>query len=61
LVAARNQRGDATPAEMTDAEASLTRAQQDYFNSVYDYLTALVRLKYAMGIAPSPVSPRALP
>ncbi len=56
LVAARNQRGDATPAELTDAEAGLTRAQQDYFNSVYDYLTALARLEYAMGVAPSPAA-----
>lgn len=49
LVAARSRLGDATPAELTEAEASLTRAQQDYANSIYDYLTALERLQYAMG------------
>jgi outer membrane protein len=53
LVVARSRQGDATPAELTDAEASLTRAQQDYFNAVYDYLTAWERLQYAMGTTPS--------
>jgi outer membrane protein TolC len=51
LVLARARQGDAIPAEVTDAEAALTRAQQDYFNSVYDYLTALARLEYATGTA----------
>jgi outer membrane protein len=54
LVLARARQGDAIPAELTDAAASLTRAQQDYFNSAYDYLTALARLEYAMGTAPTP-------
>jgi outer membrane protein TolC len=54
LVLARTRQGDATPAEVTDAEAALTRAEQDYFNAVYDYLSALARLEYAMGTAPSP-------
>jgi outer membrane protein TolC len=54
LVRARDRQGDAIPAEVTDAETALTRAQQDYDNSVYDYLTALVRLEYAMGTTPTP-------
>jgi outer membrane protein len=60
LVVARAKQGDAIPAELTDAAAALTRAQQDYSNSVYDYLTALARLEYAMGTAPTPatVGPR---
>jgi outer membrane protein TolC len=49
LVVARARLGDATPSEVTDAEVALTRAQQDYANALYDYLTALVRLEYAMG------------
>jgi outer membrane protein TolC len=53
LVVARTREGDATPAELTDAEASLTRAQQDYHNSIYDYLTALAHLDYATGAAPT--------
>jgi outer membrane protein TolC len=57
LVVARSREGDATPAELTDAEAGLTRAEQDYANSVYDYLTALDRLQYAMGTTATPVTP----
>jgi outer membrane protein TolC len=53
LVVARTREGDATPAELTDAEASLTRAQQDYYNSIYDYLIALAHLDYATGAAPT--------
>ncbi len=52
LVVARARQGDATPAELTDAQAAVTRAQQDYFNSIYDYLTIFARLEYAMGTAP---------
>ena len=54
LVAARSRLGDAIPAELTDAEAGLTRAEQDYSNSIYDYLIAIERLQYAMGTTPTP-------
>lgn len=53
LVRARAKQGDATSAEITDAESTLTRAQQAYLNSIHDYLIALSRLEYAMGIAPT--------
>jgi outer membrane protein TolC len=56
LVVARAKQGDAIPAELTDAAASLTRAEQDYFNALYDYLTALANLEYAMGTAPTPAT-----
>ena len=56
LVRARAAQGDATPAEVTDAESALTRAQQNYYNSVYDYLTAVARLEYAMGVTPTPAT-----
>jgi outer membrane protein TolC len=56
LVQARNRLGDATTAEVVDAEAALTRAEQDYLNSTYDYMTALARLEYAMGSTPTPDS-----
>jgi outer membrane protein TolC len=56
LVRARAKQGDATSAEITDAEATLTRAQQAYLNSIHDYLIALVRLEYAMGVTPTPNS-----
>ena len=52
LVRARAGNGDATPSEITDAETALTRAQQNYLNSNYDYLTAIAKLEYAMGITP---------
>src|SRR5437667_85225 len=54
LVRARARQGDATSAEITDAESTLTRAQQSSLNSIHDYLIALVRLEYAMGVTPSP-------
>jgi len=53
LVKARSAQGDATAAEMTDAETALTRAEQDHMTSIYDYLTAVARLEYAMGITPA--------
>jgi outer membrane protein TolC len=56
LVGARAKVGDATSAEITDAESALTRAQQDHLNSIHDYLIAMVRLEYAMGAAPTPGS-----
>jgi outer membrane protein TolC len=49
LVRSRSLESDATPTEITDAQASLTRAEQSYLNAVYNYLTALARLEYAMG------------
>jgi outer membrane protein TolC len=54
LVRARAKLGDATTAEITDSESTLTRAQQAYLNSIHDYLIALARLEYATGVAPSP-------
>jgi outer membrane protein TolC len=61
LVVARSRQGDATPAELTDAEAGLTRAEQGYANSVHDYLTAIERLQYAMGITETPLTPGSHP
>jgi len=52
LVTRKYQNGDATPTDIVDAETSLTRAQEDYYNALYDYLTALARIDYAMGVAP---------
>jgi outer membrane protein len=51
LVKARSAQGDATSAEMTDAETALTKAEQDHMNSIYDYLSALSKLEYAMGVS----------
>jgi outer membrane protein TolC len=56
LVVARSRQGDATPAELTEAQAGLTRGEQDYANAVYDYLIAIDRLQYAMGTTPTPLT-----
>jgi outer membrane protein len=61
LVVARSRQGDATPAELTDAEASLTRSERDYANSIYDFLTAVHRLEYAMGDTATPLTPTSHP
>ena len=56
LVRSRAREGDATPTEITDAQASLTRAEQSYLNALYNYLTSLARLEYAMGIGRTPAT-----
>ena len=56
LVRARAAEGDAIPSEITDASTALTRAEQNSFNSVYDYLTAIARLEFVMGVSPSPLN-----
>ncbi len=56
LVRSRYKEGEATPSDIIDADTELIRAQQGYFNSVYDYLIALARLDYAMGTSPTPDS-----
>jgi outer membrane protein len=45
----RYRNGNATPTDLVDAEAALTRSQQRYFSATYAYLEALARLDYALG------------
>jgi outer membrane protein TolC len=60
LVQLRLREGAATPTEIADAQASLTRAQQNYLNARYSYLIAIDRLDYAMGVGKTPMTtPRA--
>jgi outer membrane protein len=54
LVQLRLREGAATPTEIVDAQASLTRAQQNYLNARYSYLIAMNHLDYAMGAGPPP-------
>ena len=54
LVQARLREGAATPTEVADAQASLTRAQQNYQNARYSYLIAMSRLEYSMGVGQTP-------
>jgi outer membrane protein TolC len=55
LVQLRLREGAATPTEIADAQASLTRAQQNYLNARYGYLIAMDRLAYAMGVGQTPM------
>lgn len=43
------QSGDATATDMVDAELVLVRAEQQYFDALYGYQTALARMRYATG------------
>jgi outer membrane protein len=56
LVRARYKEGEAIPSDLIEAQTALVRAQESYYNSVYDYLIALARLDYAMGTSPTPDS-----
>ena len=56
LVQLRLREGAATPTEIADAQASLTRAQQNYLNARYNYLIAMDRLEYAMGVGRTPMT-----
>jgi outer membrane protein TolC len=56
LVRARAIEGDATPSDIIDSQTALTRAEQNYLNSVYDYLSAIAQLEFVMGVTPSPLN-----
>ena len=56
LVRVKALEGAATSTEITDAFASLTRAQQNYLNARYSYLIAMDRLEYAMGVGQTPMA-----
>jgi len=49
LTRVRYRNGDATPTDIVDSEAALTRSQQRFFSATYTYLAALARLDYAVG------------
>jgi outer membrane protein TolC len=49
LLEIRFRNGDATPADIVDGQATLTRSQQRFFSANYTYLAALARLDYALG------------
>ena len=52
LVRVRYRNGNATPTDVVDAEAAVTRSQQRYFSAGYSYLAALARLDYTVGGLP---------
>jgi outer membrane protein TolC len=49
LVRVRYRNGNATPTDIVDSEAALTRSQQRFFSATYTYLAALARVDYAVG------------
>jgi outer membrane protein TolC len=49
LLEVRYRNGDATPTDIVDAQATLTRSQQRFFSATYTYVAALARLDYALG------------
>jgi outer membrane protein len=49
LVRVRYRNGNATPTDIVDSEATLTRSQQRFFSASYTYLAALARVDYAVG------------
>ena len=49
LLRVRYRNGNATPTDIVDSEAALTRSQQRFYSATYTYLAALARLDYAVG------------
>lgn len=49
IVTVSYQSGNATPTDIVDSEAALTRAQQRYYQSTFNYLSALARIDYVTG------------
>jgi outer membrane protein TolC len=49
LVRVRYRNGNATPTDIVDSEAALTRSQQRFYSATYTYLATLARLDYAVG------------
>ena len=50
LLTVRYRNGNATPTDIVDSQAALTRSQQRFFSSTYTYLAELSRLMYALGL-----------
>ena len=59
MIRVRYRNGDATPTDIVDSEAALTRSQQRFFSATYTYLAALARLDYAVGQRQGGPSPQA--
>jgi outer membrane protein TolC len=50
LFRSRYRNGNATPTDVIDAETLAVRAEQRFYLATYDYLQALGRLEYTMGV-----------
>lgn len=60
LISSRAREGDATPAELIEAQTSATRSEQTLNSAIYQYQDALARLEFAVG-AELPLVPGPLP
>jgi outer membrane protein len=49
LLGVRYRNGNATPTDIVDSEAALTRSQQRFVSATYTYLASLARLNYTLG------------
>jgi outer membrane protein TolC len=49
LLRVRYRNGNATPTDIVDSEAAMTRSEQRFYSATYTYLAALARLDYAVG------------
>jgi outer membrane protein len=59
LLTVRYRNGNATPTDIVDSQAALTRSQQRFFSSTYTYSAALSRLNYALGLRQEAWLPKA--
>lgn len=60
LISSRSRAGDATLAEVIEAQASAARSEQTLNAAVYQYQRALARLEFAVGVE-LPLTPGTLP
>ena len=49
LTRVKYDNGNATPTDVVDAQTAFIQAQTSFFTAIYDYLSELARLEYAMG------------
>jgi outer membrane protein TolC len=49
LVRVKYRNGDATPTDVVDAESALTRSQQRYAVALFEFLSSLSRMEFALG------------
>ena len=52
VIKSQLDQGDAIPTDVIEAELTRTKAQQGYLIATYDYLSALARVAYAVGLPP---------
>jgi outer membrane protein len=56
LLGVRYHNGNATPTDIVDSEAAVTRSQQRFYSAKYSYLAALARVEYTIGRGQGPAA-----